>query len=438
MMRTAWAALGAALFFGVSFSAAADINEDQALTELVQILHKEGVLDEGQLNQLSAKAAKAEAKSSWTDRISLWGDFRGRYEGFFYVEDDKDVDDRSRLRYRMRLNGKAEINSRASVLFRLASGSLDDRSTNATLGGSPDFAMDQIWLDRAYVRISPFEQGLLPGEAGTLWAEFGRLPNPFVGKIGKDFMLWDNDINLEGMSFLFENDLTDDINLYANAGYYVVQELKDMGDPNLLAAQLGGTINLGEDIVLGGRTSYFRFGNVSMDEIQRGVDGTGGVTSAGGNIVDGIVSHRNADVIEGRVYSQFNCFEDWPIMVYGTISSNLSAQSSELFPQAGKEDLAWGVGAEVGDKKKYVQLGLGWFAIEANAFFSQFIDSDLFDGKTNRKGLVAYASRQILPNTELSVTTFWSRPIDDSLPAFENSVPKADRVRVQADLNFKF
>jgi hypothetical protein len=202
----------------------------------------------------------------------------------------------------------------------------------------------------------------------------------------------------------------------------------------MFAAQIGGHIKVTDDIRFGSRVSYFRFGNVSMSEIQTGVDGNGG----GGNIIDGMTGDDSVNVIEGGFYSQFDCLEDWPITIYGNIAGNLSAESSSLFPQAGKENLAWGVGAEIGDSKEWVKIGAGWFQIEANAFFSQFIDSDLFDGTTNRKGLAVYASRELLPGVEASLTTFWSRPIDDSLPAFENSVPNAYRVRVQADMQFKF
>ena len=437
-IRLGLAASVAALLWGNVALAGAPVPDEQALTDLVQILHNEGVLDEAQFNQISAKAAKSEAKESWMDRLSLWGDLRGRYEGFYYVGDDSDVENRSRLRYRFRLNGKADINDYASVLFRVASGGDDNRSTNQTLGNQADFASDTIRIDRAYFRLSPFARGELPDEAGSLWVEFGKVPNPYVWKEGKDFMLWDHDINLEGINILFEDDVTQNVNLFANAGYYLLKEISDMADPNLIAAQVGSHVRIGEDVEVGGRVSYFRFGNLDMAEIQHGVDGTGGVTSAGGNIVDGITDGRTINVIEGGIYSNFDCFEDWPLTIYGNISTNLSSVRSSMFPQAGYENLAWGVGAQVGDKKKYALLGFGWFQIEANAFLSQFIDSDLFDGVTNRKGLVAYASRQILPNTDLTVTTFWSEPIDTSLPAFADSVPKADRVRLQADLNFKF
>ena len=435
-------ALGVA--FGVGSAAAepqADPQADPALTELVQILKNQGVLDEAEYTHLTAKAAKQEEKQSWTDRITLWGDLRGRYEGFFYTGDDDDVPDRSRLRYRLRLNGKAEINSRAQVLFRIASGSDDNRSTNQTLGNDPDFASDAIWIDRAYVRISPFVDGLLPGEGGTAWIEFGKVPNPYVWKHGKDFMLWDHDINLEGANVLFENDISDRINVFASTGYYVVDELSSHADPNLVAGQVGGHFRLADGVTAGTRVSYFRFGDMNEAEIGRGVDGTDGVTSGGGNIVDGLTGDPfggSMNVIESGVYLDLDLIESWPITLYANVSSNLSAESSDLFPQAGREDLAWGVGGEIGDKKKWLKLGIGYWQIEANAFPSQFIDSDLFDGYTNRKGFAFYGSRQILENTDLNITALLSDPIDDSLPAFADSVAKAERVRIQADMIFKF
>ena len=48
--------------------------------------------------------------------------------------------------------------------------------------------------------------------------------------------------------------------------------------------------------------------------------------------------------------------------------------------QGGEEDTAWGVGLEVGDRKKLVLLGAGWYHQEANAFPAQYLESDMFDG----------------------------------------------------------
>ena len=119
-------------------------------------------------------------------------------------------------------------------------------------------------------------------------------------------------------------------------------------------------------------------------------------------------------------------------------SSELAAEASDLVPNTNNDDLAWGIGGEIGDSKEYVKVGMGYWEVQANATFSGFVDSDLFDGKTNRKGFGFYLSKQILENTEFALSTFWSRPIETSLPAYEESRSKAHRVRVEADMQFKF
>jgi opacity protein-like surface antigen len=429
----------AAAIGGASPVAAAE--EEPALTDLVQILKNEGVLDEGQYHELTAKAAKREAKESWTDRISLWGDFRGRYGGFFYTKEDSDVRNRSRLRYRFRLNGKAKINPYATVLFRLASGGNDDRSTNRTLGDLADFASDPIRIDRAYVRMTPFKEGRYPDENGTLFAEFGKVPIPYIRKVSKDFMLWDSDISLEGVSFLTDREVVDNVDLYFNTGYYTVKENSKSSDPNLFAAQLGTEASVTENIDVGARVSYFRFGNVDEDMLERGSEGSA-VTSSTGNIIDGMTTSDSVSIIESRLYAKFGFIEDWPITVYGSISGNLSAVSSDDL-DVGREHLAWGVGTEIGDKKKWLVLGVNYYDLQANAQFSQYVDSDLFDGNTNRKGFAFYGSKQILPNTEITLTTFWSKPSNkDAGYAIGDdggsSLDKANRVRVIADMKFKF
>jgi hypothetical protein len=122
---------------------------------------------------------------------------------------------------------------------------------------------------------------------------------------------------------------------------------------------------------------------------------------------------------------------------YGTYARNLDARTSKLFPGAGAEDTAWGVGLEVGDSKKFVKLGAGYWHIEANAFPSMFIDSDFLDGRTNREGYAFYGSRQILRNTEIKLALFVTDEIQDEA-AFAASVRNAERLRLQSDIVFKF
>ena len=165
-----------------------------------------------------------------------------------------------------------------------------------------------------------------------------------------------------------------------------------------------------------------------------------GVTSGEGNIPDGLNGNLDGDpfnVVETAAYLTYEGFESWPITVYGDFARNLDAESSELFPGVGREDTAWGVGVEVGDSRKVVKLGGGYWSIQANAFPSMFIDSDFLDGRTNRQGWAFYGAKQILENTELKLTLFLIEPVRTGM-AFEELVANSDRIRMQSDIVFKF
>ncbi|MGB5689593.1 MAG: hypothetical protein WBM45_09960, partial [Woeseiaceae bacterium] len=66
----------------------------------------------------TAVAAIPASSSSWTDRVSLDGDFRYRYERI----DAEGSDTRKRNRIRARANIKAQLDDRTEVGFGLATG----------------------------------------------------------------------------------------------------------------------------------------------------------------------------------------------------------------------------------------------------------------------------------------------------------------------------
>ncbi len=432
---------------GAALPARADEEKDPALTALVKALHDKGVIDEQQYTDISAKAAArdAEAPPGWWNRMTIWGDFRARYEGFFYQRDSDGTknDNQQRGRYRLRVGMRADVNEHVAAIVQLATGANDNRSANQTFGGNLDWGKDLIQIDLAYVELTPFpHEGQLPLD-GTLAIDLGRVPNPFIWKNGRDVMLWDNDINLEGAAFRLTARPADPVELFANSGYFVIDENSSAKDPGMFAAQLGANARATETLTFGGRVSFFQFDSLNAAFVERGADSTNGpsVTTGGGNLLDGLTGDANGGqmgVVATAFYLRCGCFEDWPITLYGSFSSNLDAESSVLFPGAGRESDAWAVGIELGDKKKFVQIGTAYAHIEANAFPSMYVESDLFDGRTNREGFVVYGSRQIFSNTDLNLTAFLGDAIEESLPAFQDSAPGAHRVRLQADLLVKF
>lgn len=422
---------------------AAQADREAGLAELVQILHQEGVLDQEQAEALTAKAAAREAKGHWTDRIRLWGDLRARYEAFAFSRDEtgEEALDRHRARYRARLNVRGEVNDRVAAFLRLASGDDDPRSTNQSFGSGVDFDTDGLRLDRAYIELSPWAGGEIPGHDGRLSFEVGKVPNPFVWKMGRDVLLWDHDINPEGVQGRISLDPTEEVEIFARTAYYVIDENGSSGDPDLFAGQIGSHVELSDRVRAGGRFSVFAFRDLDDDFLLRSADSgasPNSTTSGAGSLVMGLSGgHSQATVLSGTAYLQLSFLEAWPILVFGTAASNLDAHAVPG-SGAGQEDLAWSLGLEVGDKQEFVKLGFLYAHLEANAFPSQFVDSDLFDGRTNRKGFAAYLSRRIWKNTDFNFVAFVSDEIEAGVPPFGPSVENADRVRIQADLQVGF
>jgi hypothetical protein len=422
---------------------------DAVVDDILRILKDRGIVSEAEYNRMAAKNATYEEKKSesWRPKIDWSGDFRFRWESFWFDRDPFNPGDtgRTRIRYRFRLKGKVPINEYAKVIFRLASGENDDRSTNQTLGGNgPDFDTDDIRLDLAYAQLKA-PSDWIPLPDGKLVVELGKMPNPFHWKasgekIGKDYMLWDQDITLEGGQLLLSTMPAESTKLFAHWGYYIIDENSSDIDPHFWALQGGVRHQASEDWKLGGRVTWYEFRSIDTAFNLRSAFGQEGVTSGSGTILDGLngdATGSNFSVIETAAYAKFEGIEGWPLLLYGDYSKNLDAARSAIFGTS-KQDTAWGVGFEAGSSKNLLKLGVGYWWIEANAFPSQFIDSDLFDGRTNKKGIALYGAKQVMKNTDLKLTVFWSEPIKNSLPAYAESVDRGDRVRLMADMEFKF
>ena len=376
-------------------------------------------------------AALAEEKEQ---KLWLWGDFRARYEGVRFSQDEtgSKKEQRSRIRYRFRLNAKAKLNDHAAFEARLGTGDLQQRTGNQTLGEPFDFAPNEIDIRRAYLIYYPWAGGKLPNREGSWAIMFGRVSNPFLWKNGQDKMLWDNDINPAGLSTTFT--LGHPVTLLANAGYFVIQESSSGQDPWLGAGQVGVLGEFGQTSV-GIRGSYYHFAELDSMFIRRGVDGSGSPTSSAGNIYDGLTGGgTELDVIEAQAFARVT---GCPIVVAGGYSSNMSAEPSQLLSGVGKENVAYNFGGEIGRKDRILKVGGAWYHIEANAFPSQFVDSDILDGVTNRQGLLVYLQRQIVKSIDFAIHTFASDAINTD-PNLSESVADSERFRTQVDVSYSF
>jgi hypothetical protein len=442
-----WTGLAAAGLLGavagaapVRANEAASGNDSRTIEEIVDVLRDNGLINEAEKTRLLAKhaaerksdlpAVAAAATNGW-----VWsGDMRLRHESFAFDDDDlgNDTDNRYRGRYRARIGVKKQFNDSMLFGFRLASGTNDLRSTNTSLGGDPDFGPDGIFIDRAFIDF-----GLTDGKNGGVATKFsgGKVDNPYVGKVGKDFLVFDQDINLEGLSFLASFKPDEETTVYFNTGGYIADENSTSSDPKLIAAQFGAASKVADGVELGFRVSGYEWR--SLD--GRFID----TASSFGNLANFTDSDRDLNSTMGEVFTHLKLSgsADWPIVVYGTVVKNFDADSAVIDTFAvGEEDLAWGAGIEFGSSK-IVKFGVAYFEVEANSVVAQFTDSDLFDGFTNREGFMVYLSREIAKNAEFKLTLFSSDTIEDTGledGPFASSLANGDRLRLQADLEFGF
>lgn len=142
------------------------------------------------------QASKASSLPDWLKRVSLFGDVRLRYEGFYNQPetDGTDVTARNRERLRARIGLKVNWSDELSATVRLATGNPDDPiSTNETFDNI--FTPGHINLDWAYLTLTPGTTfGIRPG---LFSVSGGKMPNPIFRTTE---MVFDDDLSPTGAS----------------------------------------------------------------------------------------------------------------------------------------------------------------------------------------------------------------------------------------------
>jgi hypothetical protein len=133
-------------------------------------------------NATPQQPAAQEAAKPWWERLTFYGDFRARYEGFFQDE----LETRQRERFRFRIGMRTPIVEGLDFNLRLASGDAADvTSTNQTL---TDF------LNRKPINIDQLSLAYTPTEFKPLTLGVGKYAFP----VTRTQMVWDDDVNWEG------------------------------------------------------------------------------------------------------------------------------------------------------------------------------------------------------------------------------------------------
>jgi len=308
-----------------------------------------------------------EGAPSWTDRLSMNGDFRFRYENI----DEEGDPERNRARVRARANLQADLPGNVEVGFGLATGGDDPVSANQTLGDGG--SSKNISLNLAYANWNAAE---------GLNLIVGKFKDPLY-RVAKNPMMWDGDWTPEGVAMTYQRNW-----FFLNAlGTWLESDSKTGNSNFSWGGQVGATGAIGEAKLKGGvgyyaiktqgDTTYFGdtsdtgdfYGNTAV-EIGSGLAcGTTGATCE--YLYDYLLTQVFAEV-------------DIPVAGIPVVLFFDAANNSD----ASDNDTAWALGTRIGKVKDRGQWQFSyWYAEkEADSMFGLLTDSDWAGGGTNNKG----------------------------------------------------
>ncbi|MGA2324054.1 MAG: putative porin [Sedimentisphaerales bacterium] len=351
-------------------------------------------------------------KLKWVENMKISGDLRYRYEGIDSQSKGKWTDSINRNRLRARIGLYDKVDEDIDVGFRLASGAADPVSTNQTEGDA--FSKKPIWLDQAYFDWHPKD---------ITGFDFigGKMPRPFY-RVGDNQLIWDDDLNPEGLAVKYELPINDSLKAYINGGGFWVghPDTATAADTSLWGIQ-GYLKNTFEDksYLLGGM-SYYTYGNIKGEP---NISSLWGKYSLFGNTSSSVAGNYKYgyDIVEG--FAEYGTkIANYPVAVYGDVARNTDAPSSK--------SNAWLIGTTFNKAKDpgSWQIGYNYRKVESDAVVGQFNDSDFDGGGTNARGHWFNFTYQLAKNFQAGLTYFLD----------ENKTTDDKYRRLQADLGFKF
>jgi hypothetical protein len=382
---------------------------------LAQLEAKQKAQDQEVKKQISEQVSKAVDKKKiealpdsikWIENVKLSGDFRYRHESMDKQSSRRWGKGRNRHRIRARLGLDAKVNDQWDLGFRIASGTSSPTSTNQTLDDG--FSSKDIWLDLAYFNWHP-----LTMEGLNVYG--GKMKLPFY-RVGKNQLIWDSDLNPEGIAAKYKIPLGAFDALHIDGGGFWAEESSSGVDQSLWGAQAYLKHDFEDKSYLLGGASYFDYGNT------KGQATIYDTSDSFGNTVDGTGKYVNDyDILEGFAEYGFKIGK-LPVAVFGNYVQNTAATTSG--------DTGWLTGFKLNKAKEpgSWEFGYNYRKTEEDAVVGVFSDSDFIDGGTDGKGHQFGLKYQLAENLQAGVTFF----------AAEMGSDDDDFRRLMLDLIFKF
>ncbi len=385
----------------------------------------------------SAGARKEESSvPDWVKNLKFKGDFRFRYQYQNFEDAVKDDTlERNRLRYRARLGLEAKVNDWAKVNFGLASGSYESKITADQLASGKDikaslgqdlrstnqtfddfFSHKPVWIDYAYAEFTPWSWLTLSG---------GKMKNPFHTA---SELIWDGDITPEGAAVQFKYPVIDELSLLANAGIFVLDEVKALDDPMMAVVQAGAALKVGGFDATATLSYYDPMNLVNADTN----------TSEGAKMRDYVYQGYYWKNLAAALDASYTIKEKYQIGLMGELTTNLYDLNKDALGAKADDTIAFFVGIKGGTKALKdlgdFQSSLSYRQIGIASWIPFLIDSDPFDGNVNAEGIKFDIKAGLYKNFSFAATLNYFWTLDKKF----NSDKRNRDLLLQLDLNYKF
>ncbi len=348
-----------------------------------------------------------ESLPAWLRNMKISGDFRYRHER---ADDETKTTERDRHRIRARLIVSSKVNDQIDATVGLASGT-DESPTNTNQDLKGGFSSKDLWLDLAFVNYHPARvEGL------DVFA--GKIRNLYYSP-GNSDLLFDTDVNPEGIAATYDKDLNDTINVFGTFGGYYVEERSTDVDTGLWGIQGGLTWKIpqveGMSVTAGG--GYFDYGNL-QGQAALGDDPT---DFSGNRSVDGVYE-SDFNILQGFAQVGFQ-IAGRPCKVFADVLVNNGAESGE--------DTGYLVGASIGKCKAPGSwaFAYNYRDLEADCEVGALSDSTFAGGGTGIRGHKLSLAYQVAKSCSFGVNYMIGKQVQEDTTDYDVLL---------AEFNFKF
>lgn len=360
----------------------------QSSDALIDKLVDKGILTENEAKDLRDESDKDfktafQAKTGmpdWVTGYKISGDMRGRFEEF--SSDNNALNDRTRLRYRLRFGVTVNMMDNLEAGFRLTSGDVKGSATSSTgpAAGNPlgnnstlqdNFSKKMVYFDTAYGKWTP-----LNANGWLLSTIIGKMDNPFSFTP----MVFDNDLTPEGAAVQGGYTINDVHSIAVNGGAFVLdEESGSTHDPFLYGGQIlwnakwnakwASSAGVGALAIV----SPEQLTTVNVPNVNQGNTRYVYIPKGSSASVTGLKYNYTPLIADASITYTLDSFPlyagAFPVKFTGEFMNN---------PGAPKDNNAFWIGATFGKSgtKKTWDLSYRYEYLEADAWYDQMVDDD--------------------------------------------------------------